>query len=113
MLGDDGDSGSRGGLGAAGSGVSSLTRTSERLMCFRIKREEMYSNASVCCEGSAFAFTFGVGATPTGPEMRDFWMAILTVWVFPCGGSSLRAGVKEIVKTPWMTRGTIQTKYPK
>lgn len=100
MLGDDGDSGSRGGLGAAGSGVSSLTMTRERLMFFRIKRVEMYSNASVCSEGSAFAFTFGVGATPTGPEMRDFWMAILTLWVFPCGDSSLGAGVVEVVKSP-------------
>lgn len=82
MLGEEGgDSGSRG-LGAAGSGVSSLTSIRERLMCFRIKREEMYSNASVCCEGSGFAFTtFGAGATPTGPEMRDFWMAILAVGI--------------------------------
>lgn len=103
MVGEVGDSGSRGGLGAAGSGVSSLTRIRERLMCFRIKREEMYSNASVCCEGSGFALTtFGAGATPTGPEMRDFWMAMLTLWVFSCGGGSSRAGVKEIVKSPWV-----------
>lgn len=99
-MGEVGDSGSRGGLGAAGSGVSSRTRIRERLMCFRIKREEMYSNASVCWEGSSFALTFGVGATPTGPEMRDFWMAMLTLWVFPCGVGSLKASVMEIIKTP-------------
>lgn len=102
MVGEVGDSGSRGGLGAAGSGVSSLTRIRERLMCFRIKREEMYSNASVCCEGSGFALTtFGGGATPTGPEMRDFWMAMLTLGI-SLRRRSLRAGVKEIVKTPWV-----------
>lgn len=69
-------------------------------MCLRINREEMYSNASVCCSGSACAFALGVGATPTGPEMRDFWIAILTVWVFPCGVGSLISGVMKIVKTP-------------
>lgn len=83
IVGEDEVCGSRGGLGAAGSGVSSPTRMRERLTCLRIKRAEIYSNASVSCGESAFGF--GRGAS-MGLEMQDFWMAILTQWAMPCGG---------------------------
>lgn len=84
LVADNGDcTSSSGGLGAAGNGVSSRTRIRERLTSLRIRREDMYSRASVRCGGSVCEG----GAASRGEEMRDFRIAIFAPWSLPSASS--------------------------